>query len=157
MVSISNNNSIDKDTSFYIVTLRYDNFLQLKDNDFSLIGFSERSKIAEKLKQGDKLVIYIGSRVSKIAGIIEINSTLIWDNDLIWDDIFPKRYKTNKVIILDPEKYVEMRLIKDGLSFIKPEVIRFGVYFMNGLKKLKIEDYDYIYKHCINKMSISEN
>ena len=56
-----------------------------------------------------------------------------------------------------PEKYVEMRLIKDGLSFIKPEVIRFGVYFMNGLKKLKIEDYDYIYKHCINKMSISEN
>lgn len=47
-------------------------------------------------------------------------------------------------IVLDEKKYVSMREIKDGLSFIRPEVKKFGVYFMQGLRELSEEDYNFI-------------
>lgn len=37
-----------------------------------------------------------------------------------------------------------MRDIKDGLSFIRSEVKKFGVYFMQGLRELSEEDYNFI-------------
>lgn len=48
-----------------------------------------------------------------------------------------------KHIVLAKDKYVSMKEIKKGLSFINPGVKKFGVYLMQGLRKLP-EDYKYI-------------
>lgn len=51
-----------------------------------------------------------------------------------------------KYIILSDDNYVSMKEIKNGLSFINPDIKKFGVYMMQGLRKLSEEDYKYILK-----------
>lgn len=129
---------------YFIVSLRYENFLQLKESGYKLLGFPEFSRKIEYTKPGDKFILYVGSGKSLIPGILEATSEMFVDRNLIWDDYFPKRIHTKQYIVLDEKKYVSMREIKDGLSFIRPEVKKFGVYFMQGLRELSEEDYNYI-------------
>ena len=128
----------------YIVSMRYQNFQKVKENGFSYIGFPERSVLAKHLNVGDLLFLYIGSRKSKIAAMVEVDSEMIWKNDLIWDDLFPTRYQIRPISVLPPDHYIDMRSIKNGLSFINPEIERFGVYFMSGIKKITDEDSKYL-------------
>jgi predicted RNA-binding protein len=111
--------------NYYLVFLRYDNFIQLDETDFEVIGFPEHSKMIESAKLGDKFILYIGSNKSLIPGIVEATSECYWDNELIWDDIYPKRVRMK--IVMKPEDYISMKKIKNGLSFINPEVKKFGV------------------------------
>ena len=137
--------------SYFLVSVRYDNYLQLKETDFKLIGFPAYSKRIESIEPGDKFILYIGSGKSLIPGIIESTSQMFWSTEFLWDDIFPKRIKTKKYIMLNQNNYVSMREIKNGLSFINPDVKKFGVYFMQGLRELSEEDYSYIYKKVAEK------
>lgn len=132
--------------NYYMVSLRQSNFQQLLEHDFEVIGFPEYSKQIEMVKPGDKFVLYIGSGKSMIPGIVEATSECYWDNELLWDDVYPKRVRMKKHIILSDDKYVSMKEIKNGLSFINPNVKKFGVYMMQGLRKLSEEDYKYILK-----------
>ena len=133
------------DKQYYIISMRYENFHQIRDDGFSMIGFPKSSLMAKKLKIGDLLVLYIGSRKSQLAAILEVNSEMIWENDLRWDDFYPIRYKTKPIIVLNPNNYLDMRKIKNGLSFINPEIVKFGVYFMSGIKRISYEDYKYLH------------
>lgn len=128
---------------YFLVSLRYENYCKLLESDFELIGFPGKYTLIDSIKQGDKFVLYIGSGKSLIPGILEADGELYWDNEMLWDDIFPKRVKTKKYKILE-ENFVSMKEIKNGFSFIKPEVKKFGVYFMKGVRKLSEEDYKYI-------------
>ncbi len=136
---------------YFIVSLRFDNFLQLKESNYRVIGFPEHCKMIESVQPGDKFILYIGSGKSLIPGIIEASSEMFWKSDLIWDDIFPKRIKAKEYLMLQDDKYVSMREIKNGLSFIRPEVKKFGVYFMQGLRELSAEDFKYIYGKVAEK------
>ena len=129
---------------YFLVSLRYDNFLQLKNSGYKLLGFPKFSRKIETVKPGDKFILYVGSGKSIVPGILEAKSEMFIERNLIWDDYFPKRVSVQKYILLDDEKYVSMREIKNGLSFIRPEVKKFGVYFMQGLRELSEEDYNYI-------------
>lgn len=142
------NKSISTGERHYIVSVRKENFDELKKSNFSLIGFPDRCKIADSLKMGDKLIVYVGSRVSVVAGIIEVASEMKYETTLLWDDIFPKRFKTKPLILLEEKKYLPMAKIKNGLSFIDPSIIKYGVYFMSGIKIINDEDYNYILKLC---------
>jgi len=44
-----------------------------------------------------------------------------------------------------------MKEIKNGLSFIRPEVKKFGVYFMQGVRELSEENYNYILRKVEKK------
>lgn len=129
---------------YFIVSLRYENFLQLKSSGYKLLGFPEFSRKIEATKPGDKFILYIGSGKSVIPGILEATSEMFIERNLIWDDYFPKRIHTKEYITLDEDKYISMKEIKNGISFIRPEVKKFGVYFMQGLRELSEEDYNYI-------------
>lgn len=135
---------------YFLVSVRYSNFEQLKNNDFKVIGFPEHSKMIESVLPGDNFIIYIGSGKSVIAGIVEATSECYWDTELLWDDIYPKRVKMKKYIILPETKYVSMKEIKNGLSFINPDVKKFGVYLMQGIRKLSDSDYKYILEKVEN-------
>lgn len=132
----------------YIVSLRYENYELFRDNQFKVIGFPEKCKVAELLQPGDRLVLYIASRKSKIAGILEISKKLKWCNDLIFDDFFPRRYETKVICMLEENKMPDMGNVKNHLSFIDPKNKKWGVYFMKALVKITKKDYNYIYDVC---------
>lgn len=49
------------------------------------------------------------------------------------------------------DEYVSMKEIKNGLSFINPDAKKFGVYMLQGLRKLSEEDYKYVLKKVRSK------
>ncbi len=126
--------------------MRLDNFLQLKDTGFNMLCFPDYSRMIESIKPGDKFILYIGPGGLQIPGILEATSEVFIKNDLIWDDYFSKKINTKKYIILNNDTYVSMQEIKNGLLFIRPEVKKFGVYFMQGLRELSEDDYLYLLK-----------
>ena len=129
----------------YIISLRKDNFENIRDSGYSLVGFTEHCKIAEKLQPGDQLIIYVASGISKFVGVLEVSEKYYWDTELLWDDIYPKRVKTAPKIILKDDKWVDVRKIKDSINFItNKENPKFGVYFMQGIRKLTEADYEFI-------------
>lgn len=129
--------------AYYLTSLRKENFDILKDNNFSLIGFNESSHIADCLLKGDYIIIYIGSRKSKIAGYIEVLDSVYWDTTIIWDDIFPKRVKAKPVCILSADKQINIRQHINKLEFISNKQ-RYGMSFMLGLRKLNENDGKYL-------------
>lgn len=129
----------------YIVSLRYENYEFFRENKFRVIGFPEKCKLADFLLPGDKLVLYIASRRSKIAGILEVTKKLKWCNDLIFDDFFPKRFETKTICMVEEDKMLPMEEVKKHLSFVDPKNKKWGVYFMKALVRLTKADYDYIY------------
>ena len=97
--------------------------------------FPEFSRKIESKKPGDKLIIYIGSGKLLIPGILEADRREFVERNLFREHYFPSRVQTKHCIVLDEKKYVSMRKIKDDLSFIRPEVKKFCVYFMQELRK----------------------
>lgn len=49
-------------------------------------------------------------------------------------------------MILDKKQFLNMSEIKNGLSFIDPEIKKYGVYFMMGIKQLNENDFQYLYE-----------
>lgn len=129
--------------TYYLTSLRKENFDILKDNNFSLIGFSESSHIADSLLRGDYIIIYIGSRKSKIAGYIEVLDSVYWDNTIIWDDVFPKRVKIRPRCILSHDKQIDIRKHINELEFVSNKE-RYGMSFMSGLRKISDNDGKYL-------------
>ena len=128
----------------FLVSLRISNYQQLLENYFKEIGFPDRYTLIDNIQPGDKLVLYIGSGKSLVAGILEVTSNIYWNNELIWDEFFPKRVTTMPQIILPMNKAVDMRKIKNGLTFINPDIKKYGSYFMKGVRKLSLQDYEYL-------------
>jgi predicted RNA-binding protein len=122
---------------YYLTSLRKENYEVIENNRFSLIGFNERSQIADKLEVGDTIIIYICSRVSKIAGYVIVTEKSYWDTNLIWDDVFPKRVEIKFGIILHDK--VDIRKMIAILSFVKNKN-RFGMSFLAGLRELPEAD-----------------
>jgi len=122
---------------YYLTSLRKENYEVIESNNFNLIGFNEHSQIADKLEIGDVIILYIGSRVSQIAGYVTVTEKSYWDTNLIWDDVFPKRVKIKPGIILNDK--VDVRQIIEELSFVKNKK-RYGMSFLAGLRKLPDED-----------------
>lgn len=129
--------------AYYLTSLRKENFDILRENNFSLIGFNESSHVADELMQGDYIVIYIGSRKSKIAGFVEVLDSVYWDTTLIWDDIFPKRVKVKPICILSDEKQIDIRQHIKHLEFVSNKE-RYGMSFMSGLRKIDDSDGKYL-------------
>lgn len=136
--------------NYYLVSLRNENYEIIRQNGFSIMGFPERSHIVEGVEPGDKLVLYVGSRKSVIAGIAEVKSKFFYDNELIWDDIFPKRIRIKEYRILEPHQYIPIRSLINSLSFVDKTKERYGMYFMQAIRKLSDEDYKTLFDAVTN-------
>lgn len=129
--------------NYYLTSLRKENYEILEDNNFELIGFNEKSHLAEKLQSGDIIILYIGSRVSKIAGYVSVTDKYYWDTELIWDDVFPKRVKIKPIRILEAAKMIDIRALIPSLSFVTNKE-RYGMSFLAGLRQIPEEDAKYM-------------
>lgn len=134
---------------YYLVSLRYENYEVIRQNGFSIMGFPERSHIVEAVEPGDKLVLYVGSRKSVIAGIVEATSKYFYDNKLIWDEVFPKRIKIQEYKTLKMQNFIPIKSLIEGLSFVDETKERYGLYFMQAIRQLNDEDYKLLYDEVI--------
>lgn len=134
---------------YYLISLRIDNYKQLASSNYSVVGLPEYSRMVEKIQPGDKIVLYVGKPTTGIPGIIEATSSMFVDHSLLWDDFFPKRIHAKPYIMLPEGTSVSMREVKNGLSFIRPELKKFGVYFMQGIRELSCADYTYLYEKVV--------
>lgn len=131
--------------SYFLTSIRKENYEVLEENSFEFIGFSEKSHLAELLEPGDIIILYIGSRESKIAGYVEVLDKYFWDNRLIWDDIFPKRVKIKSRIILNDNDKIQVKELVPNLSFVVNKK-RYGMSFFAGIRRIPEEDALYIIK-----------
>ena len=108
--------------NYYLSCVRKENFEVIQNRNFAVIGFHANSHLADKLEPDDRIVLYVGSRVSCFSAILEVKSKVYWDNELIWDDVFPKRVKTSPFMILKKEEWIDVRGILGELSFVKTSI-----------------------------------
>ncbi len=135
---------------YFLISLREENYQQLVSSGFRLVGLPEYSRIVERIQPGDIIALYVGRPASGIPGFIEATSPMFMDHSLLWDDYFPKRIHAKVNYMLPQGCFVPMRDIKNGLSFVRPEVTKFGVYFMQGIRELNKSDFDYLYEKVVN-------
>ena len=136
--------------NYFLISLRYENYKQLCESNFSEIGLPEHSRLVETIVPGDRIVLYVGKPKSGIPGIIEATSSMFISRTMLWDEFFPKRITAKPFLMLSDEEFVSMRNAKNGLSFVRPELKKFGVYFMQGIRKLSEADYNYLYEKVKN-------
>jgi len=106
------------------------------------------------MQKGDKIVIYIASKKSKLAAIYEVVSeSPYYETALVWDEIFPVRIKIHPEIVLDEGTFVSIKELVPKLGFIKNKE-HWRLYFYTTLKKLTREDYAILYEAIKQKAII---
>jgi len=134
---------------YWLYVLRKENYDISLSNKFSFIGFPQRRlRSIKEMNVGDKVILYIASGKSKIAGIIEIKSDYYESYDFVWDDTFPIRLKTKPLIILKNDKFIDVRELIDRLSFVRNKKA-WRNYFMQSIKKIDFKDYKLIERYVL--------
>lgn len=129
----------------YLISLQKNNYESIRNSGYSIVGFTKRCHMVDDINPGDMLIIYVASHISKIAGILKVEEKVYWDTELIWEDVFPKRIKTSPYAILPTNDWIDFRAIKDDIEFISnKKTPKFGVYLMQGIRKLSRHDYEYL-------------
>lgn len=126
------------------------NFELDKKTDFHIQGFHHRvRRTVEKIETGDKLVTYI-TRLQKIGAICEATSecyfddkTKIWSED---NEIWPYRFKTRPLLVLEDDELLDVKKIINSLTFITPEQksVNWGLAFHQSLRSIPAEDFELI-------------
>lgn len=95
----------------------WDEFLK---NGANISGFRERRrKMADKVKPGDYFICYL-TGLSRIIGILEVESNLFIDKTPIWEgEEFPCRFKVKLLYQLKPETAIPILELRDKLSIFK--------------------------------------
>ena len=83
-------------------------------------GFREhRRNIAGKISIGDYLICYV-TGISRVIGILEVNSKVYNDTSPIWeDDPFSVRFKVDLIYKLEPKTAVPILDLRDKLSIFE--------------------------------------
>lgn len=103
-------------------------------NDWGFVNRYKRS-VQEKVKIGDKLVIYI-IRVMLFGGILEVISDLYFDETR---PQYPWRFKTKALILLPLENLPSAKTIFNNLEIINPK--NPGANIQGAIKSLSEKDY----------------
>jgi len=136
-----------KNMNYWLYVLRKENYEVSSLKKFSVIGLAKRNlNTAKKINIGDRIIIYIASRISKFAGIIEVISDYYENNDIVWDGIFPIRLRTKPYLILDNNKFIDVHGLVDKLSFIRNKTI-WRNYFRHTIIKIEFKDYKLVEHH----------
>lgn len=132
-----------------IVTSRA-NFEVDRQRGFDLEGFNERRKRqVEQVKPGDKFAFYIIG-LQRIGAICEATSDFYYDNKTkIWveeDEIWPYRFKTRPLLVLDDDEMLDIKKLIPQLNFITAEqkATNWGLAFHLSLKEIPQEDFELI-------------
>jgi len=105
------------------------------------------------MKIGDKVIFYLGRRKSKFLGTFTVTSKYLYDNTPFWKgDIRPHRIRLKPDIVAsNEEQLLDVKCIKDKLSFIKNED-RWYIYFQTGIREISKDDFDLIKSELIKQI-----
>ncbi|HEY81668.1 MAG TPA: EVE domain-containing protein [Dehalococcoidia bacterium] len=135
---------------YWLISTTPENFEIDRQNNFAIQGFHRRiRRLVEKVKPGDKFVIYV-TRLQKIGAICVATSPPYFDDkNKIWseeDEIWPYRFETHPLLTLSEEELLDVKKIVSSLSFItaKQKATNWGLAFHQSLRTIPEEDFDLI-------------
>src|SRR4030042_3583218 len=135
---------------YRLVVTTVKNFKISRQRNFDVEGFHEKTeRRVKKVRVGDKLVHYI-ARIQRIGAISEAIGEYYYDDETrIWsekDEIWPHRFKTRPVLVLDDEVMLDVRRIIPHLTFISPQqkARGWGLAFHRSLREIPREDFELI-------------
>jgi hypothetical protein len=108
--------------SNWVFVETYHNWQQDKEHNFRYLGLREKTLNSRDLKKKDLIFMYI-SRYKKFSDVRIIEDLNLIDipNTFNYDRKFNKCIKTSSYKELKPEKWIELDLLKNQLSFLKSE------------------------------------
>jgi len=96
----------------WVLTGSLDNFKATRDRGFRLIGAKEKRRpMAERIHRGDSIVFYV-TGVQAFGGVVCVTSEMFEDRTKVWPgkpgkaDLYPWRFETEPVVVLEEERFV---------------------------------------------------
>lgn len=136
--------------TYRMIVTSPDNFSVNRSRNFNVDGFHHRcKKQVEEIQPGDKFVYYI-TKIQKIGAISEAISKGYFDNKTkVWieeDEMWPYRFKTRPLLVLDEAHMLDVNELIPKLSFIskKQKETSWALAFHQSLRKITKEDFDLI-------------
>jgi predicted RNA-binding protein len=111
--------------SHWILTGSLDNFRATRNHGFRVIGAKERRRrLAEQIEPGDRIVFYV-TGIQAFGGIVEVSGEMVEDRTPVWPgkppkpDLYPWRFETRPVVILDEDEFVPALELVDQLEHVR--------------------------------------
>ncbi|MDQ3645143.1 MAG: EVE domain-containing protein [Actinomycetota bacterium] len=109
----------------WVLTGSVENFRATRDRGFRLIGAKEgRRGMAEQIERGDEIVFYL-TVVQAFGGIVRVTSDMFEDREKVWPgkpgkaDLYPWRFETEPVQVLDEEQFVAAAELAPRLEHVR--------------------------------------
>ena len=136
--------------TYWIVVGSEENMRIAEERGFDMFGFkSTRRTEVSGMKAGDRLIFYL-TKIMKFGGIAEVTSDYYEDHEKVFRSVkpnedYPWRVKIEKITVLTPEQYLDVREIGPTMEYVKkwpPEHWRLA--FQGNLHKIPEADYKMI-------------
>ena len=136
--------------TYWIVVGSEENMRIAEERGFDMFGFkSTRRTEVSGMKAGDRLIFYL-TKIMKFGGIAEVTSDYYEDHEKVFRSVkpnedYPWRVKIEKITVLTPEQYLDVREIGPTMEYVKkwpPEHWRLA--FQGNLHKIPEGDYKMI-------------
>lgn len=144
------NSSDDRKVQHWLICTTEENFECDRNNNFAIEGFKNRIRnTVNEIRIGDKFVIYI-NQLQRFGAIIEATGKAYFDDKTkVWvddDEIWPCRFDTKPVLVLDNDELLDVKKLVPDLAFITTEQkrINWGLAFHQSLRKIPLEDFELI-------------
>lgn len=137
--------------NYWIVVGSDDNFKTAQQRGFDIFGFkSTRRRESAQMRPGDKLVFYL-TGIMKFGGIATVESEYFEDHTPVFrstkrpQEDYPFRVRVQPEIILERERYLDVREIAPGLQYTKKwPAEHWRLAFQGNLHQIPQEDYQVI-------------
>ncbi len=117
---------------------------------FDVFGFkSTRRREVSRMRPGDKLIFYL-TGIMKFGGIAEVTSEYFEDHTKVFKskkpgEDYPFRVRVRPIVILSPERYLDVREIAPGLEYTKKwPAEHWRLAFQGNLHEIPEADYQRI-------------
>lgn len=129
--------------NIWLVVERLENWETDRVSGFSFLGFEDRyRKTLTTIKAGDRLVIYVASRISSFSDIREVaDGVVLSAKRLPWskyDTPYPHIIRTHSVLALPRDAWVPIHGLLPKLSFLQKGDWRLAL--RSSLRRLSDED-----------------
>jgi predicted RNA-binding protein len=109
----------------WVLTGSLDNFRATAERAFGVIGMKERRRrLAEQVSKGDLIVFYV-TGVQAFGAIVRVTGEMYEDRGKIWPgkpgnpDMYPWRFDTEPVIVLDEDEFVPAEALAQQLEHVR--------------------------------------
>ena len=96
----------------WVLTGSLENFRATREREFKVIGVKEgRRRMAEQIELGDRLVFYV-TGIQAFGGMVRVTGPMYEERTKVWPgkpgkaDIYPWRFETSPVVVLDEDRFV---------------------------------------------------